>query len=66
MLISLDRCEVGQNPNMTTVMEVREQFGIQVHSILTVMDIYEYLKQDASYGHVLEAMEKYMAQYCRF
>lgn len=66
MFISVDRCEVGQNPNMTTVMEVREQFGIQVHSIITVTDIYEYLKQDASYGHVLEAMEEYMAQYCRF
>ncbi len=27
-------------------MEVMEDFGINVHAIITVQDIYEYLKQD--------------------
>ena len=47
-------------------MEVREQFGIQVHAILSVSDIYEYLKQEPAYSQILKAMEQYMEQYCRF
>lgn len=66
MFISVNRCEVGQNPEKTAVMEVYDDFGITVHSIITVKDIYEYLKEQGTYGDVLERMEKYMEQYCVF
>ena len=66
MFISVNRCEVGQNPGKTAVMEVMEEFGINVHAIVTVRDIYEYLKEDGSYESVLHNMEKYMEQYCVF
>ena len=66
MFISVNRCEVGQNKNKTAVMEVMDDFGINVHSIVTVKDIYEYLKADGSYGDVLTNMEKYMDKYCVF
>lgn len=66
MFISVNRCEVGQNGEKTAVMEVQEQFGIAVHSIVTVQDIYEYLKEQGTYQEVLAAMERYMQQYCRF
>lgn len=66
MFISVNRCEVGQNPGKTAVMEVMEDFGINVHAIVTVKDIYEFLKEDGSYGTVLENMKKYMEKYCVF
>lgn len=66
MFISVNRCEVGQNPKKTTIMEVMEDFGINVHSIITVQDIYEYLKQDGSYGDILTKMKEYMDTYCVF
>lgn len=66
MFISVNRCEVGQNPGKTAVMEVMDDFGINVHAIVTVKDIYEYLKEDGSYDNVLKNMEKYMEQYCVF
>ncbi len=66
MFISVNRCEVGQNPGKTAVMEVKEDFGITVHAIVTVQDIYEYLKGKAEYAEVLQSMEAYMAQYCVF
>ena len=66
MFISVNRCEVGQNPGKTAVMEVMEDYGINVHAIVTVKDIYEYLKEDGSYAEVLKNMEKYMEQYCVF
>lgn len=64
MFISVNRCEVGQNPNKTSVMEVMEDFGINVHSIITVKDIYEYLKGKNS--QYIGQMEEYMSKYCVF
>lgn len=66
MFISVNRCEVGQNPGKTAVMEVKEEFGINVHAIVTVKDIYEYLKEQDTYRDVLKHMEQYMEQYCVF
>ena len=66
MFISVNRCEVGKDGEKTAVMAVKEQFGIDVHAIVTVQDIHEYLKEDPKYADVLAHMERYMAQYCRF
>ena len=66
MFISVNRCEVGQTPGKTAVMEVGEEFGIRVHALITVQDIYEYLKEQGIYGDILPLMEAYMAQYCIF
>lgn len=66
MFISVNRCEVGQNEGKTAVMEVMDEFGIRVHAIVTVKDIYEYLKTDSKYSDVLKNMEKYMQTYCIF
>lgn len=64
MFISVDRCEVGTTPGKTAVMQVHEQFGLRVHSLVTVRDIYHYLKNHPDYAAVLPLMEQYMATYC--
>jgi len=66
MFISVNRCEVGQNAGKTAVMEVKEEFGINVHAIVTVKDIYEYLKESGKYDDMLPKMEDYMSKYCVF
>lgn len=66
MFISVNRCEVGQTPGKTAVMEVLEEFGIHVHALITVQDIYEYLKNRGEYHDLSKAMEAYMDQYCVF
>ncbi len=66
MFISVNRCEVGQNPAKTTIMEIMEDFGINIHAIITVKDIYEYLKENGGYADMLPKMEEYMAKYCVF
>ena len=66
MFISVNRCEGGQNPGKTAVMEVMEDYGITVHSIVTVKYIYEYLKENGTDADVLARMEAYMEQYCVF
>ena len=64
MFISVNRSEVGANGNKTAIMEVNEEFGLKVHSIISVSDIYEYLKDKGTYGDVLPKMEEYMKKYC--
>ncbi|MEF9983678.1 MAG: orotate phosphoribosyltransferase [Oscillospiraceae bacterium] len=64
MFISVNRCEVGANGKTTAVDDVFDEFGIKVHSIVTVKDIHEYLKDKKEYQSVLEHMERYMEQYC--
>lgn len=64
MFISVDRCEVGQTPGKTAIMEVEEGFGIKVHPIVTVVDIHQYLQENGTDKELLKAMEGYMEQYC--
>ena len=66
MFISVDRCEVGKEGVKTAVMEVREEFGINVHAIITVRDIREYLAAHGTDPALLDSMDRYMEQYCRF
>lgn len=64
MFISVNRCEVGNTPGKTAIMEVGEDFGIKVHSIVTVADIYDYLKESGQYADMIPKMEEYMEKYC--
>jgi orotate phosphoribosyltransferase len=64
MFISVDRCEVGQTAGKTAVMEVMDEFGIKVHSIITVRDVHDYLAAHSEYSDALQRMEQYMRQYC--
>jgi len=64
LFISANRCEVGQTPGKTAVMEVGEEFGISVHAIVTVADIREYLGEKAEYRELLPLMDEYMEKYC--
>ena len=64
MFISVNRCEVGNIPGKTAVMQVAEEFGIQGHALITVADIREYLANKPEYADVLTLMDSYMAQYC--
>ena len=64
VFISVDRCEVGQTPGRTAIMEVKEEFGIEVHPIVTVADVHQYLKENGTDPSLVQAMEGYMEQYC--
>lgn len=64
MFISVDRCERGVQENRTAVMQVRADYGIDVHAIIRVTDILDYLKTQQGYETVVSKMEAYIDQYC--
>ena len=59
MFISVNRCEVGQNPGKTAVMEVGEEFGIHVHSLI-VYDIIEYLEERPEHAENVARIRAYL------
>ncbi|MFI3115752.1 MAG: orotate phosphoribosyltransferase [Clostridia bacterium] len=64
MFISVNRQEIGQNEGKTAIMEVKEEFGINVHQIIDVKDIYDYLSSEGTYSEILPKMKQYMDTYC--
>ncbi len=64
MFISVNRCEVGAECGKTAIMEVKDEFGLNVHAIVSVVDIYNYIKQKGLYSNVISKMEEYMEKYC--
>ncbi len=64
MFISVNRCEIGQNASKTAITEVKEQFGINVHSIVNVKDIRNYLKANGEYEKYITKMDGYIDKYC--
>lgn len=64
MFISVNRSEVGQVPGKTAITEVQEEFGINVHSIIDVRDIHEYLLSKPEFEKHAKLMEEYMKKYC--
>jgi len=62
VLIALDRQEKGKG-ELSAIQEVNRDYGIEVFSIITMIDLIDYLSGDDSFGEHLEAMEAYRRQY---
>ena len=69
MVISVDRMEKGYN-GLTATEEVKREFGITVHPLVTVVDLMEYLHGREVGGKIYvtdeirHKMEEYIAKYC--
>ena len=62
ILIALDRQEQGQG-ELSAIQEVQRDFGVSVHSIITMADLIAYIESDPDYGQHLDAMRAYRDQY---
>lgn len=62
ILIALDRQEKGRG-ELSAIQEVQNDFGVDVHSIITMADLIEYIETDDEYTQYLDAMQRYREQY---
>ena len=62
ILIALDRQEKGKG-ELSAIQEVQNDFGVSVHSIITMADLIEYIKTDDNYSQYLDAMQAYRDRY---
>ena len=63
VIVAVDRMERGYNGS-TAAEEIREEFGIELHSIVTVREIIEYLRSNGGDPEHIARMEEYMEMYC--
>ncbi|NLD88561.1 MAG: orotate phosphoribosyltransferase [Clostridiales bacterium] len=69
MIISVDRMEHGQ-VGTTAIKEIKHDFGITVHPIVTVREIIEHMHNRKLNGEIVlndeirEKMEEYLKKYC--
>jgi len=62
ILIALDRQERGQG-ELSAIQEVQQDFGVSVHSIITMADLIAYIETDETNSRYLDAMRAYRDQY---
>jgi orotate phosphoribosyltransferase len=62
ILIALDRQEKGRS-DLSAIQEVQNDFGVDVHSIITMVDLIDYIEMDPNYSQHLDAMRAYRDQY---
>ena len=62
VMISLDRQERGAG-NLSAVDDVRQRYGIPVHSIVTLVNIIDYLKGAGDRQAEIDEITRYRAQY---
>jgi len=62
ILIALDRQEQGRGA-LSAIQEVQRDFGVSVHSIITMADLIEYIQADDKYTQHLAAMQTYRERY---
>lgn len=62
VLIALDRQEKGQS-DLSAIQEVQRDYGISVHSIITMNDLIDYLGANDEYSEHLATMKAYRDEY---
>ncbi len=53
VLIAVDRMEVGKGGEKSAILEIKDEFGIDVYSIVNLEDIIEYLSENEVDGKVV-------------
>ncbi|MFP6682995.1 MAG: orotate phosphoribosyltransferase [Gammaproteobacteria bacterium] len=62
VMISLDRQERGRD-NLSAVDDVRHRYEIPVHSIVTLVNIVEYLENESRFSAEINAIRHYRSRY---
>lgn len=62
VLIALDRQEKGKS-ELSAIQEVHRDYGIEVFSIITLVDLIDYLEGDDSFGEFVGVMREYREKY---
>jgi orotate phosphoribosyltransferase len=63
VILALDRQERGVNTNLSAIQEAEKTFNIQVHSIITLENLIEYLQNKSNEKYHLKKIKDYQAEY---
>ncbi|MDR1409321.1 MAG: orotate phosphoribosyltransferase [Oscillospiraceae bacterium] len=64
MFIAVDRMERTGEDGFSAVQQIKAEFDIDVHAVVTIADIFEYLQAQNADADLLVRMEAYRAEHC--
>ncbi len=64
LFVLVDRCELAKEKNIKASVELEENYGIKVHSLINIKDIIEYIKNNEKYAKYIDKILKYTESYC--
>jgi len=64
MFIAVDRMEKSGDDGLSAVQQVKAELGIEVHAVVTIADIFEYLQAKNTDADLLERMAQYRKAHC--
>jgi orotate phosphoribosyltransferase len=62
VVVAIDRQEKGQG-ELSAIEEIRSLYNLNVHSLICLGDIIEYIKTNDRYSQYLSSIENYRAKY---
>lgn len=62
VIIAVDRCERGHG-TLSAAAEVKQEFGVEVYSLVTIHDIIAYLSEDETRSRVMQGLQKQIKEY---
>lgn len=62
-LVAIDRQERSPNSNVSAIAAINRDYGVKIHSIVTLDDIIQFLDDDPKYEQNLQSMQAYKKQY---
>lgn len=63
VLVALDREEIGSRARIPAKVQLEEEIGLSIHSIVSLTDFVEHLEEREEYGAHLPAMKAYRNRY---
>jgi len=65
VFVAVDRMERGTDvsASISAVEQVRREFNVAIHPLITLLDIIEYVRGSQSLQHLLPAIENYRSEY---
>lgn len=64
VFVLVDRCEISKNNNVKTSDNLKKEFNLDVHSLITIENVLEFLKNNKIYEDKIKNMQSYINTYC--
>ena len=62
--VLVDRCEMAANSKEKASSYLKNEFNLNVNSLITIKDILEYVKNNEKYSEKIKSMQNYIQKFC--
>ena len=64
VFVLVNRCEIYGSEKVKASDGLKKEFNLNIHSLITIKDILEFLKNNKNYEDKIKSMQNYIESYC--